>query len=194
LIDRARGGCAQAMGELLEACRDYLLLVANSELDHQLRGKLGGSDLVQDTFVHAHRAIQHFRGNSERELLAWLRKILRNQVALARRNYLDTDKRDIARELPLRGDGSTSPLGIVPICSRLSPSRQVANAEEVMRVDAAIARLPLRYGRVIQLRSRDLLSFDQIGVILEINGAAARKLWVRAILRLQRELGGSSSG
>ena len=33
------------------------------------------SDIVQETLLQAHRARNGFRGTSERELLAWLRKI-----------------------------------------------------------------------------------------------------------------------
>ena len=64
LIDQARLGSIEASGELLEACRGYLLLIANGQLDADLRQKLGGSDLVQETFVQAHRDFVRFNGGS----------------------------------------------------------------------------------------------------------------------------------
>ena len=69
LIDEARGGSALAMGQLMERCRRYLLLVANDSLDSDLRPKVGASDLVQDTFLEAHQDFSHFHGTTERELL-----------------------------------------------------------------------------------------------------------------------------
>src|SRR5438874_1673797 len=49
-LPAARNGSAQALGDALEACRVYLLAVAEHELDPELRGKGGASDLVQETF------------------------------------------------------------------------------------------------------------------------------------------------
>ena len=54
-LQAARDGSREAMGNLLEACRAYLLLVANRELAADLRAKGGASDLVQDTFLEGHR-------------------------------------------------------------------------------------------------------------------------------------------
>ena len=60
LIAAARGGSASALGQLLEGCRKYLLLVANESLDSDLRPKGGASDLVQETFVQAQRIFERF--------------------------------------------------------------------------------------------------------------------------------------
>ena len=49
------------MGDLLEGCRQYLLLVANEELDSELTAKSGASDMVQETFLRA----QHNFGSSD---------------------------------------------------------------------------------------------------------------------------------
>lgn len=189
LIEQARGGSLRATGELLEACRGYLLLIANEQLDDPLRAKLGGSDLVQATFVHAHRQFARFRGGSERELLAWLRKILINEIALVRREFRQTDKRDVARERPLARDGSTCNGGVHLACPRESPSRRVVAEEESQRVEQAIAGLPPQYAEIIRLRNGELLGFSEIGRRLGMGADAARKLWARAIERLQSELG-----
>ena len=49
-------------------------------------------------------------------------------------------------------------------------------------------RLPEDYRRVIQLRYREGLSFEQIGEVLERTPNSARKLWARAIERLKSDL------
>src|SRR5262245_22320921 len=46
----ARTGSPEALGAALEACRLYLLGIADRELDGELRAKGGASDLVQETF------------------------------------------------------------------------------------------------------------------------------------------------
>ncbi|HQU42903.1 MAG TPA: hypothetical protein PK867_08820, partial [Pirellulales bacterium] len=51
LIASGHDGCVDARGKLFEHCRQYLLLVAERELDCGLRGKLGATDVVQQSFL-----------------------------------------------------------------------------------------------------------------------------------------------
>ena len=70
--DAPAGGCA------LEAYCAYLRLLARLQLASCLRGKLDPSDVVQETLLKAHRAIEAkaFRWQSDAEMAAWLRKVL----------------------------------------------------------------------------------------------------------------------
>src|SRR4051794_15901537 len=86
----ARQGSATALGRLLEECRPYLLLVANQELTPDLQAKLGGSDLVQETFLEAQRDFADFEGENAVVLLGWLRRMLLNNVANVERHYTRT--------------------------------------------------------------------------------------------------------
>src|SRR3954447_23252599 len=100
-IEAARRGDAEALGKALEPFRDYLLLVANQELEPELRTKFGASDLVQETFLGAHRDLASFRGRTETEWRLWLRGILVHRVANHRRQFRSTLKRRVERELSL---------------------------------------------------------------------------------------------
>src|SRR5262249_21935157 len=97
----ARGGSPEALGRVLEACRGYLLLVAERELAPDLRAKGGASDLVQETFLEAQRDFADFRGDTEAEFRAWLRRLLLHNVANFARHFRDTAQRQAARERPL---------------------------------------------------------------------------------------------
>jgi hypothetical protein len=72
-IEPAQAGSREAPGRLPEACRDYLLLVANRRLPADRRAKAGASDLVQQTWprqVLPHNlanTTRHFRATGERE-------------------------------------------------------------------------------------------------------------------------------
>lgn len=185
-ISDAREESAQALGQALEECRQYLLLVANQNLDPELRGKVGASDVVQDTFLEAQRDFGRFAGGSEEELLAWLRRILLNNMANVVRHYRDTDKRQVAREVPIDQvpveDLQTSQTAEEP------PSGPVRAAEETAQLDRALEQLPEHYRQVILLRHQQHLPFEEIGQRLGRSAEAARKLWGRAVEQLQQIL------
>src|SRR5260370_36810440 len=90
LLEAARSGSPEALGQALEACRGYLLMVARGELDPDLRAKEGPSDLVQETFLEAKRDFVQFQGAIGAELLACLRRVLLNNVANFTRRYPTT--------------------------------------------------------------------------------------------------------
>src|SRR5690349_9880962 len=81
LLEQARAGCTDAQGRLLELYRNYLRLLARTQIDLALRVRLDASDLVQETLLEAHRDFRHFAGTTEKELLAWLRRILVRNLA-----------------------------------------------------------------------------------------------------------------
>ena len=98
LVQRARAGDQQAFAELLGLYRNYLVLLARVHIDTNLQAKADPSDLVQETCLMAARDFPQFRGETEAEFVAWLRRILvRTGTAMIRR-YKRTNIRDIGRE------------------------------------------------------------------------------------------------
>src|SRR5687767_14806787 len=81
LLTEARAGSTAALGELLEHHRAYLLKVAREHITPKLYPKVDASDLVQETFLDAHRDFDRFHGEGEAELRAWLRRLVLNNAA-----------------------------------------------------------------------------------------------------------------
>jgi RNA polymerase sigma-70 factor (ECF subfamily) len=182
----ARAGCPEALGQLLQGCRRYLLLSAGRALDSTLRPKEGVSDLVQQTFVVAHRHFQSFRGTSLGELLSWLNRILEHRLANQVRRYKLTSKRTVRREVELNAGGHTDRLGLVD--QRLGPSDDAALGDERQRVQRAMERLSDVYRQVLMLRAWQRLPFAEIARQMHRSPAAVEKLWARAVERLEVEL------
>src|SRR5262249_28046894 len=85
------------LGDALENCRPYLRLLAQLNLAPSVKPKIDASDIVQQTLLQAYQARTDFRGQTETELRAWLRRILTRNLIHARRDF-SRQKRDIARE------------------------------------------------------------------------------------------------
>src|SRR6516162_2801360 len=81
LLPKARAGDSAALGRLLELYRNFLRLLARTLLGKTPQARLEPSDLVQETFLEAHRDFRQFAGTTEAELLAWLRRILVRNLA-----------------------------------------------------------------------------------------------------------------
>jgi RNA polymerase sigma-70 factor (ECF subfamily) len=184
----ARAGSKEALGQALEACRAYLQQIAREELDDpRLRAKAGASDLVQDTLLEAQRDFARFRGETEAELLAWLRRLLRNNLANFRR-WWRKDKRRADREVPLEA-ASASDRPTVPLPAPApSPSTQAVRQEQGEALRRALERLPDDYRQVLALRYEGECSFEEVGRRMGRSANAAQKLWARAVERLQTEM------
>jgi RNA polymerase sigma-70 factor, ECF subfamily len=183
----ARAGSHAALGGAFEACRRYLLLVAEKELGPELRAKGGASDLVQETFLEAQRDFGRFRGESRGEFRVWLHRILMHNVGAFARQFRDTRKRSVAREVGLRGASASGGQVVDLAGSTATPSAQVAAREHLQALRAALDRLPEDYRRVITLRYDGNLTFEQIGREMGRSPEAARKVWARAMACLRNE-------
>jgi RNA polymerase sigma-70 factor (ECF subfamily) len=185
----AQAGSREALGQVLDTFRAYLLLVADRELDPELRAKGGASDLVQETFLEAQRDFAQFHGASVEELRAWLRRLLLNNVANFTRQYRQRAKREVRREVPLEAGGSSHERGAGLAADILSPSGQAVAHEQAGALARAIERLPLDYRQVLALRHEEQLAFEEIGQRMQRTANAARMLWLRAVERLKKEMG-----
>ncbi len=189
LIRAARGGCDSAMGQLVDQCRPYLLAIANGELDDDVTAKVCASDIVQNSILSAQRCLADFEGNSREELLAWLRSILIRDLKQTHR-YYRAAKRHVGREQPLR-DGSLAAEGNQLVDDGDSPSAAAAVHEQEQQLYQAMRSLTDDERLVVELRNWQRLPFTQIGQRMNRSSDAARKLWSRAIRRLEKELKGS---
>src|SRR4051812_5331281 len=90
LLAQARSGTPEALGRLLERYRNYLSILARVQIGRRLQRKVDEADLVQETFLEAHRAFERFRGTSEGELVQWLRQILAARIVMLVRHYFGT--------------------------------------------------------------------------------------------------------
>ena len=190
LLELARAGRADALGQLLELYRDYLTLLARLQVRRRLQGKFDGADLVQETFLKAHRSFVQFRGHTEAEFIAWLRRILATSVANLVRRHCHAQSRDVNLERELIGafEESSRALDQSLICDQSSPSQRASRREQSVLLANALGRLPEDYREVVVLRHLEGLTFPDIAQQMRRTVDSVKKVWARALARLRDSL------
>src|SRR5436190_1135709 len=139
-IRLAREGQQEALSDLLDAHRNYLRVLAASCLHREMQGKADPSDVVQGTLLKVHENFRHFRGTTELEWMAWLRKILVNQMTDFQKGFR-RERRNVTREQPLESlvDRSSAMLRNLGPAPGPSPSQEAQCREAAALVADAIA-------------------------------------------------------
>jgi RNA polymerase sigma-70 factor (ECF subfamily) len=189
LLESARAGDAAALGQLLELYRNYLRLLAGSLIRSTLRVRMDASDLIQETFLEAYRDFEQFDGQSEGEVLAWLRRILARNLADQVKHH-QRQGRDWHRQESLEAllDRSSAAVQQALGAGLSSPSAQASKREQAVLVADALEHLPPDYRAIIMLRHVERLKFEEIARHLGRSAGAVRMLWTRALERLSRLL------
>lgn len=185
-LDLAKTGSGSALGRLLEKATPYLNVVADEELDSDLRAKEGVSDLVQKSLMEAAKDFAAFHGTHEGEFRVWLCQILRNNIRDLMDRYLAA-RRQIDREIPLADERITKRIAGT---ESESPSGLAVRREEVAVLKAAIQKLSSEQQEIIRLRHEEHKSFSEIGEVLGVTEKAAQKRWSRAIEELREMIHG----
>ncbi len=193
LLQLARAGQNDALGRLLEAYRQYLTLLARLQIDQLLQGKVDPSDLVQETFMEAHRGFKRFRGSSQAELLQWLRQILVFRLAKSVRHYCGTQRRDVRLERRLEGDLDRSSQRVRQLAaSASSPSQKAVRHEQSVLLADALGQLPADSREVIILRHFEELTFPEVARRMGRSEDAIKKTWARALASIRHSIGATA--
>jgi RNA polymerase sigma-70 factor (ECF subfamily) len=182
LVQRGQNGDQEAIGLLLSKYRNYLLLIANQDLDQAMQAKLGASDVVQQTMILVQQNFAQFRGTSELEFKSWIRKILQNDLLSVRRHYGAAKRRQVNREVQLQ-DSRNHPPDLLDRAK--TPQSNVLMKELAEEMERCLGELSESHRHIIRLRNWDEKSFSEIGTLLNCSSDAARKLWFRAFNRLK---------
>ncbi len=192
LIQRCRAGDAAARDRLFHRYRHYLRLLAEAQLGRRLRVKCDPSDIVQQTLLEAHRDFGGFQGEHERDLLAWLRRILAHNLYNEARHYA-ARQRDAAREVSLDQvragvEDSSAAFDRGVADAGPQPVQAAAQREEAVRLADALAQLPDDYQTVLLLRVFEGLSSEEAAGRMNRSAGAVRMLQMRALTALRERL------
>ena len=172
-------GSKDDLGRFLDEFRPYLLTIATEQFPEAIYGKLGVSDLVQETILKGFENYDQFQGTTREEFAQWLKAILNHQLANTFKAFR-TLKRDV--ELEVSADE------LLVHANQQSPDEIALIRERRLQVEEAVGRLSDEDRETIHLRHRDNLTFAEIGVRQQKSEDAARNGWIRAVQQLRQEL------
>lgn len=191
---RAARECGAHLGPLLEGYQPFLRLLAENQIHDKLRVRCDTSDLVQRTLLEATKSFQRFRGTTEPEFSAWLKRILAAQLADAVRAHLAAGKRSLHKErrICFGDDDSASISWYEPVATQTSPSMRVIRAERALRLAQLLAQLPPDQQEALRLRHMEGLRIDEIAERMQRTETAVGGLLKRGLKKLRDQMSDDS--
>jgi RNA polymerase sigma-70 factor (ECF subfamily) len=169
--------------------RPYLQMLARMAWDGRLGAKLDPSDVVQETLLQAQRNLNQFHGTTDADLAGWLRRILANELAQARRTFRQ-EKRDLSREHSYEAllDQSSMRLAGMPAGDDTSPSMRAEFNERALRIAAAVESLPEAQREAVILHYFQDLTLPEIAERVQKSTTAVAGLVHRGLKTLRATL------
>ena len=187
LLQRAQAGDPQAFEQLFARYRAYLRQVVALRLDPRLRARVDPSDVVQETHLEAFQRLADYLERRPMPFRLWLHRTACERLGKVREHHLEAGRRAVAREVALP-DHSSVEFAQRVLAAGSTPSEKLARREVVQRVGQAVARLAEPDREILLMRDFEGLSYQEVACLLDIDPAAARKRYGRALLRLRKLL------
>ncbi len=172
-LESAKRGDQDSLDWLLQHYWQPLWEQAASGMSVELKSVHAESDIVQETLSDAQNSLRDFRGQTPKELRAWLQTILTNNICAAWRTT-NADQRQ--------------PSGLQrydEIFNPISPDSSAASAfmrhEDEATIEEVLSQLPEHYRVVLRLRHWDSMTFEAIGKSMNKSTDAVRQLWYRSV-------------
>jgi RNA polymerase sigma-70 factor (ECF subfamily) len=187
LLERARGGDRASIDELFARHRRYLRELVRLRIDPRLRPRVDPSDVIQEAQMEAARRLGDYLERPALPFRLWLRQIACDRLIMLRRRHANAERRAVKREVPLP-ERSSLLLARELWAAGSTPSERLSRREVIRRVGQALAELPEVDRELLMMRNFEGLSYAEISCLLQIDAAAARKRYGRALLRLRTSL------
>jgi len=136
--------------------------------------------------LQAHRALKNFRGQTDAEMAAWLRKILARDLAHVVRDYR-RDKRDVRRERSMQEtlNSSSAKLEAWIAADQPSPSKKAQHNERLLVICAALEQLTDSQREAVRLHYLEDCTLAEIAERMNRSPAAVAGLLKRGLKRLR---------
>ena len=183
MLARLRVGGNEELAVIFTGLRDSIKQMVATRLDKRLHARVDASDIVQEAFVRASRALKSYLEAPNVHPVVWLRLIGKRIVAETHRLHF-RDKRSPINEYS--SDGNLSEILISQLAgSSESVDSNVARKELIQKTFEVLSQMPEQDREILEMRHTDEMSLKEIAELLEISIEAAKKRYQRALGRLR---------
>ena len=170
--------------------RPWMMVLADQALPDFMRHRVDASDIVQQAMTEAWNSRENYRGTTTAERMAWLKVILKRSITRQQSRLLDTQKRDLRREVScdLSVDDASQRIERFAVDTATHPDAAAEKAEQIIRVTSVLDSLPPDYRQVLILKHFEELDHYTIAERMNRSPAAVRMLWIRALKMLKQSL------
>lgn len=174
LVRRFVAGDESAFVEIVHRYREKIFGIVHG----LLRNHADAEEIVQDTFIRAHRGLAKFRGDSS--LATWLHHVA---VNLARNRYWYFHRRKrhatLSLECPLSDDNTGTFADLLP-SEEGAPARETMAAEFTELVTTCMEQLPAPQREILAMRNLLNRSYEEIAAALDIEVGTVKSRIARA--------------
>jgi len=157
-------------------------------MNQKLQGRLDASDVIQDTFIEASRALESYLASPKISVFVWLRRLAGEKLIQAHRKHLGAEKRSANRETPIFGGvpAATSHVIAIQLSGKLtSPSIAAQKKESKDELMLALEQMGEIDREILMLRHFEQLSNKETAEVVGMNYEAVKKRYVRALDKLR---------
>jgi len=185
LVQRFNAGDEAAFVQVMSRYQSKIF----STVLNLLHNRADAEEIVQDTFIRAHRGLAKFRGDSS--LATWLYRIA---VNLARNRYWYFFRRRRQDSLSLDhalGDDSDATFADLVASEAQDPAQETATEEFSTLIASCMEKLESRHREILTMRNILNLSYEDIAQSLRINVGTVKSRIARARENLRELLAAS---
>ena len=199
LLDQAKAGDDDAVGELLQRHRKSIRRLVEMRLDRKVQRRVDVSDVVQEVMIEASGRLSKYLDDPVMAFHLWLRQIAWDRIIDTYRRHRVSAKRNMDREQPMSvptgPDQSTMELAVQLCDPNLTPAAAATQREIAVKVEEVLEELGPQDREIILMRHYEHLTNLEVAEVLNLNPPAASMRYLRAIRRLRdlMEAEGTSS-
>lgn len=191
MIARAVAGDGEAVRSLLLRVGPQVHQEIAAQIGRAWQALVDADDVMQVSYVEAFLQIESLHGRDLPSFASWLRRIAVNNLRDAIKELERKKRPDPSKRVDFAASNEDSCVALIELLGAESatPSRHAAARESVGLIEAALAKLPPDYARVVRMYDLEGLEMTEVARGIGRSPGAAHMLRARAHDRLRALLG-----
>jgi RNA polymerase sigma-70 factor, ECF subfamily len=189
IIDRIKGGEAEALPELFARRRKRLRRMVRLRLDQRLQGRVDPEDVLDAAFRDVLQQAREYLAEPKVSPFVWIRQLTNRRLTDVQRRHFESASPDGGHEISLV-HGPLPQVSSVSLAAMLmgQSSKPVHDAQHVanqMRLQEALKQMRPVDREVLVLRHFEMLNNDETAEVLGLSRSETSRHYLRALMLIK---------